>query len=92
MGYRDPSEDESSGYYVQGDKSSQKYVHSRPVAVNPKVPPPPNIFPKRIKQIIDTTIAPSVNMLALKINSEYTNEHRAILEWVNARLKLLIHI
>ncbi len=54
----------------------------------PKTPPPPRTFEEKM----DAIIAPSVNMLALKINSVETNEHLAIFEWVKVKLESLIHI
>ena len=56
---------------------------------------PPRTFeepPRTFEQRMEDIIAPSVNMLALKIISVRENERLRIFEWVNARLKLQLGI
>lgn len=54
------------------------------------LPPPTETF----EELMEDKIAPSVIMLALKINGVLADDRSrdAILEWVNARLKIALHI
>ena len=51
-----------------------------------------SLMPLPLKEKIEATFAPSVNMLALQIHGADPKEHLAIFEWITERLKSLISI
>ena len=62
-----------------------------PLVKTALVPQTP-LVPLPFEERMEATFAPSVNMLALKINGVDRKEHLAIFEWVTERLKLKIDI